>query len=531
MSAQSVIVKQLTEQHLPIFSHSVSAFREAIKASVLNWKTIGDIILKDPGLVLHTLQILYSSSRGRSNVEVSDMAQAIMLLGMDRVRTLTLGLPVLEKTLDQQTAVRYTKAVNRAFHAAYQARNWAQWRHDFSPDEIFMATLLHSIPELALWVSAPQRMQQMRRRIYKDGMPADEAQHLTLGNSLQHYGRMVTSDMHLPAFVHEVLRPENARLPRVQNVLMAVQLANTVEFGWYSEEVTGLMAMVGEFLNKSLDETTRIVHITSVKAARESAYNSVRPAAALLALIPPNDDRLIREEFPEETESENASEQGNKPQLRQVATEPDANKQRMYGSITIEPAAKKAATSHQADEITPDRGLAVCLSPQKGLFSNAVKELEAGMGKLSATDIIRCAVHGMHDGAGFHRVVFAAIQPGRPCLEARFMVGSDNDPAFNKFQIKLDSNDLFSRLLEKTNSVWINNENRNKFWQSIPTEFKTLIKVNTFCAMSVHVDSKPVGMFYADRHSVDCEIDKRAYTMFRHLGQLAGKCLAAKTKA
>lgn len=112
------------------------------------------------------------------------------------------------------------------------------------------------------------------------------------------------------------------------------------------------------------------------------------------------------------------------------------------------------------------------------------------------------------------------LKSGSKCaatLEARFMAGTDNDPTFNSFRIKLDQLNLFARVLEKSACIWINDENRNRYWHSIPSEFKLFVKVNSFCAASVSVDSKPIGVFYADWHSKDCKIDKQAFILFRHI--------------
>lgn len=532
MSAQPAIVQQLTEQHLPVFAHTVRAFRRALMESVLNWNSIGAIILKDPGLVLQALQQLKSGSKRAADLEVTDMSKAVMLLGMERVKKLTDGLPVVEQSLDKEFAIKYTKAVGRAIHAAYHARNWAQWRNDYAPEEVYIATLLHSIPEFALWVGEPEKMHQLRKRVYKNGMSADEAHHITLGQSLQHYGRQVTSELRLPSFLHEVFRPENARSPRVQSVLLAVQLANYVEFGWYSDKVTNILAMVADNINKSLDETTFIVHQNAIKVARESSFTNVRPAASLLALVPTDDDVFISEEFPDEPEIEeaNASSESEKSALREVATDSQEIIKHGSGSITIDPPPKKPILKQDVGEIQAEVGSSVCFNPQPALFSKAVKELEAGMGKLNTEEIIRIVVHGMHDGIGLHRVVFASQISKRPYLDARFMTGTDNDPVFSKFQVKLDNHNLFSRLMEKPASVWINDENRNRYWPLVPADFKVFAKVNSFCALSIFVASKPVGLFYADRHSTDCKIDKQAFTLFRKIGQLTVKCLAASPK-
>lgn len=545
MSAQPVIVQQITENHLPVFSFTVKAFRAAMSAPVINWKDIGKIILKDPGLVLQTIQLLKSGSRRANSLEVTDMSQAVMLMGMDRVKNLLVGLPVLEQTLSEKSQNGYTRAVNRALHAAFQARNWSQWRNDFAPEEVYIATLLHCIPELALWVSEPDKMHELRRCVYKEGMSPDEAHHIGLGQSLQHYGRQVTSDLHLPGFVHDVLRPENAALPRVQGVLLAVQLANSVEFGWYRDEVTQLLSEIAAYLHKSEDETVRIVHQNALHVAHESPFcdatsltvnSAVRQAASLLALIPSDDDGLVLEEFPDQPNKsvkvEVSSEKGTTVRPAGEVIIPDeVESKRPAGSVTIVSNQKQPAPAndtHASRSVAS--GHVVCLSPQPASFARAVKELEAGMGKLDDSQVIRIAVHGMHEGIGMHRVVFAAQTSRHPHLEARCMAGSDNDPVFNRFQIRLDKINLFSRLLEKPSGVWINDENRAKYWQGVPDEFKVLVKVNSFCALSVFAGGKPVGLFYADRFSEDCKIDKQAFTLFRHLGLLTAKCIAARAK-
>jgi HD-like signal output (HDOD) protein len=532
MGAQPAIVKQLTQQHLPIFSHTIREFRRALMEPVVNWKTIGNIILKDPGLVLQTFQQLKSGSKSATSLEVSDIAQAVMLLGMERIKNLTQGLPVLEQKVRDDIAIKYTKAVYRAIHAAYHARNWAQWRNDFAPEEVYISTLLHSIPELALWVSEPHKIYELRRRIYKDGMPPDEAHHITLGQSLQHYGRKVTSDMQLPSLLIDVFRPENASLPRVHGVLLAVQLANTVEFGWYSEKVSNILAQVAEYINKNSAETTQIIHQNALIVARKWPYKTVRPMASLLALIPSDDDVLINSEFPDvlgTNETIQSSGTTAKAKLRAVVPESKDDAKRKSESITIEEATKQPAAKQERAKVKPDMESSVCFSPQPALFAKAIKDLEAGKGTLDVSEIIRIAVHAIHDGLGFHRVVFATQPLIRPYLEARFMAGTDNDPAFNQFRIQLDNHNLFSRMLEKPAAIWINDDNRNRYWQSIPSDFKVLVKINSFCAASIHVGAKPMGLFYADRHSKDCGIDKQAFALFRHIGQLTAKCLAARS--
>ena len=547
MGAQPVIAQQSATQLLPVYAHSAKAFRDALSDTVINWNTIGKIILTDPGLMLQTFRQLRAGSKRATSFEITGMSQMLMLMGVDRVKRLTSGLPILEKTLTGNSLTGYNRTVNRAYHAAFQARNWAQWRNDYAPEEVFIATLLYSVPELVLWINAPEKMQQLRRRIYKEGTAPLEAEQLTLGQSLREIWLTATSDVQLPAFVQDVHNPETASSPREQTAILALQLANLVEFGWYTEKVDGIIEQVAHYLNKHPDQATRIIHINAVNIAHDFPYSTVRPAAALLPLIPTADNRLLLEEFPHvekqppspvldgrraTPEARDGSGMRRaaegKPELREVGPVPAGKIKRDPGAAVIEQPKIKPQGHPQTDTKISAVASVVTLSPQPSLLAEAVQRLEAGMGKLTANEIIQLAVNAMQKGIGFHRVVFAALSSNRLYLEARCITGGEFDPAFNQFKVKLDKHNLFGRILEKPSSIWINDENRTKYWQSIPSEFKVLIKTNSFCVMSVHLNGKAVGLFYADRCSPDNKIDKQSFTLFRHLGLMAARCLASR---
>ncbi len=486
-----ISIDELTAEPLPVFGHSVRSMLQLRKEKSAQWKQYGDIILKDPGLILQTLKQLQQSSKKPRAQEIAGMEQAAMLLGLDQVQGLPGNSPRVEKVLQGQALTGYQRATTRAFHAAYQAWDWAFIKHDTNPDEVLLSALMHDSAELALWVNAPERIHQLRRLTLHDNMPAAEAQYIALGDSLEHFGRRLAEHWTLPQLVHESLRPEYNNEPRVRGVILAVQLARQTEWGWYSPQVEATLEQIAEYLDSGIEETTVHVHRAAVRAAREASFYGACLPAAMLPRLSGDEQWLIDEEFPPEAEA---------------ATSP-------------------ASAEHTEVE---EASSVVCLTPQPAVIDNIMQEMEDGLGKLEINEILRKAIHGMHDGAGLNRALFAMLSTDHSYLQARFLVGSDNDPTFNRFRVQLGKPHLFKRLMDKPQSIRIHDGNRDKFWGLVPDDIKNLINTDSFCAQSVHINGKPVGLFYADRHSPHCDIDEATYLRFRQLCQLAVKCMAAK---
>ena len=118
MSANATIsIDELTAQPLPIFEYSARAFRKVSLDNGNTFEGYGDIILKDPGLALHTLNQLQAASGKPLRHEISSMAQAAMLLGIERAKRLPLGHPQLESSLRGFAKQGFIRTACRAFHA------------------------------------------------------------------------------------------------------------------------------------------------------------------------------------------------------------------------------------------------------------------------------------------------------------------------------------------------------------------------------------------------------------------------------
>lgn len=459
-------VELLTDKPFPLMQPTVTGMKAIDESEGSSIDRLCDSILHDPGAILTILRKVGSMPRGRLASDVTSLEGAAMLIGFSSVKQLASSSQVLDiedKTVFTQG---YLQATSRAFHAAYQAYDWAVRRADMMPKEAFVAAFMHDIGKMAMWLHGGDELQKIKNLRLNERMPFDEAQYVVLGFSLEQLSLELARRWKLSEMVVDVLTPEMACNQRVYGVMLACQLARLAEDGWYSSDMQECIEHVATYLGLDYSATVHLVHQNAVDAARETEYYGAIPAASLLPLIP----------VPEEEDED-------------------------------------AKLKH------------FCLTPQPTVYEDIVRNIQRDGESINLNALMGLVMRALHDGLGLNRSVFAMLSQDRSSVKARYLSGADNDPEFSQFELSLETSNLFTHLMKKQQSVWINDENREKFWNLVPDSLKKLIKTDSFYASSVFVEGKPIGLFYSDRHITDCHLDEDSYKRFKSLVHLVGATL------
>jgi hypothetical protein len=334
--------------------------------------------------------------------------------------------------------------------------------------------------------------------MHQEQMPEDEAQYVVLGFSLEQLTHELVTMWNLPSLTKESLEAENARNPRVLGLMLASKLGRLAEDGWYSEEMVACLEDIAEYMDLPYKDLVPRVHQNALVAAADSSIYGVYPAARWLPLIP----EAWKDDEYHDSSQETLNYTGN-------ADDPQ-----------VVDADQSESEAHH-----------FCLTPQIEYFEEVLKLIQDGQNKLKLQELIVLTLRGLHDGLGLNRVVFSMPNFEHTDLQARHFAGTDNDPKFNQFRIDIESSNLFSHLMKKTQSVWVNDDNRAKMWPMVPDKFKHLIGTDSFYAMSICINNKPVGLFYADRHLGDCHLDEKSYQRFKKLCLVTAKSIEKLKKS
>lgn len=227
-----------------------------------NTNILADKISQDPPLVARILRIANSSFYGMSR-EIGSMREAIVLLGINRVRDILVGvcfskmLPVHHKDFD------YTLFWQHSMAVADCTRQLADYT-GISPKFAFTAGLLHDIGRLIIVVLFPEAFSCILD---------DSKQHLAeterrlLGFDHMEIGGKAARNWNFPVVIQEAI--ELHEIPPTHNstksLTLLVYVANLLisekqQAGESSMEVQEAIRLALEILDIPIDQTTLFVN-------------------------------------------------------------------------------------------------------------------------------------------------------------------------------------------------------------------------------------------------------------------------------
>jgi len=125
---------------------------------------LADVVMKDPGLTAKLLRVVNSPYYAPAS-QISTVRQAVVTLGLRTVTAVTLATSIYSLIGHVNTTVDRKKFWRHSLEVALASRMIAENINFESPDEAFVAGLLHDIGMLILEASFPEEFAKMWHRI------------------------------------------------------------------------------------------------------------------------------------------------------------------------------------------------------------------------------------------------------------------------------------------------------------------------------------------------------------------------------
>lgn len=245
---------------LPVLPHTYRRLTEALENADVSFEAVASIIESSPVVAARVLQLVNSAFVG-VNREVSDLVQAIRLLGLNVLRDLVL-LQELVHCID-------TSQLPRSFSPAqfeHHAHAVSSLARRLMPDKVqssiaFTAGILHDIGELILALRRAEAYDELCRTALEEGRPREDVEYERFGFSHAEIGGYLLGLWGLPHPVIEAVayhhRP--SRLPtRAVDAVTAVHVADTLVHELDADgRVRAPVRLDEDYLDGILDEDQR----------------------------------------------------------------------------------------------------------------------------------------------------------------------------------------------------------------------------------------------------------------------------------
>jgi HD-like signal output (HDOD) protein len=504
---------------LPIFSTSINKVRRVSSDPNSDAMTVAKEVLKDANLSTKLLRLGNSAYYNRGVGKISVISRAVIMLGFETVRNVTLTLKLIESFQNANPDVDMSRMLVKSYLAAGFVRDLAERCGIKDIEESYVCALLHNLGEVTVAYVLPDEYTRIKDLIAEGRSPA-AAENAVLGTSIYLISQDLAASWEFPATVVNTMAPPseggNAR-DKVSFNRSIASLSHRLLENLYSDDddsedltetlerlskATGLNdGLVENYLGESFRQSCTLASEYGLdkkllkpplgnaegtlrnKWARQFSFLASRdepPAAPEASALdgPPPPARAGPVAHPKSAPPRAA-------RAKPPAVSDDAIPQTRPNEVLV-----------QAGVVTGDHQLQLKIIQE-------ITDLIAKSARLS--EVFAKVLEGIHRGAGFERVLLCLVTPDRRRYVGRLGAGTARDVLRQYFSFSIDpSHDLFSRLLMKGGELIVDDASAARWGNLLPADFVQVTGANSFMVAALRFQDRPVGFFYAD-----CAVSQR----------------------
>ena len=257
----------LAEQELPTLNAVVREICELSENEKCRAEDLTKIILRDADLTSKVLKIANSVHYNPSFASIKTVSRAIVHLGFDNLRNITLATTLIENFLQGKPKLQLIKSLARSFHAAVQAKAMVPFLDGDKKEQVFIAALLRNISELALISTGRKIVEDFIEA--RDQEPQSEhslaIEYLGVDTSL--LSRQLIKDWTLGDLLSEACENHVHSSPAARAVNLGSQISIYIERGMKSTEMQKLAQQTASLCKISQDAAKKQILMMADEAS------------------------------------------------------------------------------------------------------------------------------------------------------------------------------------------------------------------------------------------------------------------------
>jgi len=393
----------LHDREMPIFSSTTHKIQSLIAEDKKSASDLANIIMQDPNLSVKVLKISNSIYYNPSSRKMLTVTRAIIVLGFVMIKELTIICVLFEAILSKKNKQKANEEIANAIHAAVQAKSIAILTDDIEAEEVFLATLLKNIGDIAFWCFSNQKGEEVLN-LLQQGTDKEKAEKQVLGFQLNQLSQSLCQSWQLTGLIEESIND----IPSDRSHLVEIshQIPKAIEEGWDSEAMDDCIDSLEQLTGKT--------------------------------------PKHIKDTLRENTES-----------AIQIAKQFGAHE----ASRLIKVGHDKKA---QAKEAAAD-----AIEKQQIQFQILQDISQLLSGKINLDALFELSVKGIHLGIGMDRSCFLLTNPDKQSLREKFTLGWHKEESQKlNFMLCSKPTNLFKMACQSNQGIWANPHQHQAYFTS-----------------------------------------------------------------
>lgn len=452
-------VTRLSRTELPVLSEVMRQINLLTSGSDTSVGQLSSVILRDAALTAKVLRIANSAYfNPHGDQDVTTISRAVVKLGFKGIKAISLSVMLIDSLLKKGAKQRMLEWLARGFHAAVQAEQLLGGRDKAMKEDVFIATLLMHVGDMAFWSCRGDQMSELER-VLGSQRENEAYEKSVLGTSLKEITRRLADVWELGDTLNEALQDDECDTVAAQAARLGNEISLAAEEGWDSEELENVLDKVAAFTGRGREEARQML----LKGAEDAAAVALNYGANKVCNFIPSTTDAPR------------------PITRQTRADPQ-----LQLSILRELA---SMINEGVDANT--------------LFQTVVEGIHRGVG------FERVALLLIDQKKKMLQAKYALCDDAVQWREAM------------QFSMKGEQDNVLAHCLHTRQIVWMRRENPGQLKHLVDAHSKAVLSADNCVISALYAGSRQIGVLYADRDKDGDSIEQDQYDSFCHFAQQA----------
>ncbi len=457
----------------PVFSETINVLNKVSSSDTDSLASVSNAILKDYSLTNKVLRLVNSAYYNRSGGKISTISRAVVMLGVNPVRSIAAALMLFEHMQNKLQSNQLKEDAVESLFSALIANELVSQQKAGNHEEAFLCALLRQLGKRLVRFYLHDESQAIEKLTIKENMSESAAVQQVLGTSYHQLGIAVAREWGFPDQIIDSMKPvDTSNFAQTKQNSTGLQLVSQ-----FSNALSGILRSAGSDQAASIKTLTatycKLLKIDDKQV--ESIINTCQKELVEFA-------RLIQFKLTDSPFFSGGM--SGKEELH--PTEGEITHQREFGATSdVEILEEDTDTNNRTTE--------------KALTDGIQDITNTLTGDYTINQIFQMILETIYRGFSGSRVLLCLKDKSGQAMRARFGYGDDIDAVIEKFSIPLAYQaDVFHIAFKTNQDIRIDDTQGENIKKRIPDWYHQHIASSSFAIFPVSIKHSPVALIYID---------------------------------